>query len=76
MIGTIRMHDGQRYWVANTATYVRPDGAMGVMLVWASLCSECGQQFEFTAPAAASKFQPNRRCQKHKRPGSRPKAVA
>lgn len=76
MIGTIRMHDGQRYWVANTATYVRPDGSLGIMLVWASQCPECGARFQFTAPAAASTFRPNRRCQKHKRPGCRPKVVA
>lgn len=76
MIGTIRMHEGQRFWVANTSTYRRPDGTLAVLLLWASLCPECGQQFEFTAPAAASKFQPNRRCIKHKRPGCRVKVGA
>lgn len=71
MIGTIRMHEGQRFWVASTSTYRRPDGSLAVMLRWASTCVQCGEQFEFTAPASAAKFQPNRRCQKHKRPGCR-----
>lgn len=76
MIGTIRMHQGQRFWVGNTSMYQRPDGSLGVMLVWASQCTDCGEQFEFTAPAASTKFEPNRRCQKHKRPGCRVKVVA
>lgn len=76
MIGTIRMHKGQRYWVSSTFMHERADGTTSVILVWASLCHHCGDQFEFTAPAASARWQPNRRCQRHKRPGSRVRAVA
>jgi hypothetical protein len=76
MIGTIRMFKGQHYWVGNTFTRQRPDGSLAVILVWASHCATCGDHFEFTAPAAASKWEPNRRCAVHKRPGHRVKGEA
>lgn len=76
MIGTIRIHDGQRYWVANSFMRDRADGTKAVILVWASRCAACGEHFEFTTPAAATKWQPNRRCDKHKRPGQRVKGAA
>lgn len=76
MIGTIRMFKDQRYWVANTFTRDRADGSVAVILVWASRCATCGEQFEFTTPAAASKWHPNRRCKAHKRPGQRVKGAA
>lgn len=69
MIGTIRMHKGQRYWVGNSFMRKRADGSLAVILVWVSQCPECGEQFEFTVPAAAERFSPNRRCKMHKRPG-------
>lgn len=73
MIGTIRNHDGQLFWVAETFMRERKDGSLAVVLVWVSQCATCSEEFSFTAPALASKFQPNRRCQKHKRPGQRVK---
>lgn len=74
MIGTIRTHKGQLYWVADTFTRRRKkDGTLAVIAVWASQCAQCGEELRFTAPAAATKFQPNRRCDKHKAPGRRVK---
>lgn len=71
MMGTIRMHKGQRYFVADTFTRQRAGGTLAVVLVWASNCADCGAKFEFSTPAASSKWEPNRRCDQHKRPGVR-----
>lgn len=73
MMGTIREYMGQRYWVADTFMHARKNGSLAVVLVWASHCAECGEEFRCSTPAAAKKWQPNRRCQKHKRPGCRVK---
>jgi len=71
MMGTIRDHRGQRYWVADTFMRARKDGTQAVILIWASHCADCGEEFRCSTPAAAAKWQPNRRCAKHKRPGVR-----
>jgi len=68
-MGTTQTYKGQLYWVADTFMHERKDGTLAVILVWASQCLECGDEFRFTQPALAEKFAPNRRCQKHKRPG-------
>ena len=75
MIGTIRNHQGQVYWVADTSTRRRRDGALAAILIWASQCVDCGAELRFTTPAATSKFEPNQRCDKHKAPGKRVKGV-
>lgn len=75
MIGTLRTHAGQLYWVADTSTRRRKDGSLAVILTWASQCADCGEELRFTTPAAATKFQPNRRCDKHKAPGRRVKGA-
>lgn len=75
MIGTIRVYKGQFYQVVTTSNRVRRDGTMATILHWQSPCAECGEPFLLTTPAASSKFEPNRRCQKHKRPGQRVKQV-
>lgn len=76
MIGTIRNHDGQLYWVADTFMRARKNGTLAVILIWASQCADCGEELRFSWPAAAAKFHPNRRCDKHKRPGKRVRAAA
>jgi hypothetical protein len=72
-IGTARDHCGQAYTVTGTFQRQRKDGTTATVLEWTSHCAECGAPFTFTTPAASAKFQPNRRCQTHKRPGHRVK---
>jgi hypothetical protein len=66
-----RYFRGQRYVVAGWFKRQRRDGTEAIILRWESRCAECGELFQFTAPVASPTFQPNRRCQKHKRPGQR-----
>lgn len=74
MIGTIRTEKSQRYEVVDTFERDRKDGSVALILIWESPCAECGEPFRFSTPQRTSKFQPNRRCQKHKRPGQRVRA--
>jgi hypothetical protein len=76
MIGTTRTEKGQRYDVVDTTQRDRKDGTVATILHWQSACAECGAPFRFTTPAASAKFQPNRRCAKHKRPGQRVKEAS
>lgn len=61
----------QLYELARTEPYQRRDGTETELIVWQSHCATCGEPFELRTPSKASKFVPNRRCQKHKRPGAR-----
>ena len=76
MIGTVRDYQGQPYTATRAFERKRVDGSIATIIEWTSPCATCGEPFTMTAPAAASKFQPNRRCQKHKRPGQRVKGAA
>jgi len=76
MIGTVQYYRGQRYEVVETTERRRKDGSIATILHWQSPCAQCGEPFRLTTPAASSKFQPNRRCVKHKRPGIRVKESA
>lgn len=69
----VREHKGQRYTVTGSFERERRDGTTAIILQWTSHCADCGKAFTFTSPAASAKFAPNRRCQKHKRPGHRVK---
>lgn len=62
---------GQTYRCVGEEPYTRRDGTDTTLMVWESECAKCGQAFKFKTPVAASKFIPNRRCAKHKRPGAR-----
>jgi hypothetical protein len=66
-----RIFDGQSYHLVKSEPYTRLDGGKTTLSVWQSNCPVCSALFEIRTPAKASKFQPNRRCTKHKRPGSR-----
>ena len=66
-----RIYDGQSYHLAGSEPYTRLDGGKTTLSVWHSNCPVCGAPFEVRTPAGSSKFQPNRRCQRHKRPGHR-----
>ncbi|GGC31242.1 hypothetical protein GCM10011371_18340 [Novosphingobium marinum] len=74
MIGLVRDFRGQRYEVVEKSERTRRDGTLAIILHWESMCADCGEPFRLTTPAASSKFEPNRRCQKHKRPGQRVKS--
>jgi len=68
---TTRVHDGQRYELVRTEPYTRTDGSDTTLAVWRSMCPTCGEAFEVRTPSRARRFEPNRRCEKHKRPGVR-----
>jgi rRNA maturation protein Nop10 len=65
------LYDGQHYELVRTEAYTRRDGSETTLSVWQSECPVCGEAFEVRTPARARKFEPNRRCGKHRRPGVR-----
>lgn len=68
----VRTFRGQTYRLVGSFVRARKrDGSEATILTWQSFCAQCGDSFTITTPAASSKFQPNRRCQVHKRPGQR-----
>ena len=70
--GPDRTFRGQTYRLVGSFVRARKrDGSEATILIWQSFCAQCGDSFTITTPAASSKFQPNRRCQVHKRPGQR-----
>lgn len=71
-MGAAREHKGQRYTCTAAVPFTRRDGTVSAVLTWQSDCAECGAAFSFKM--GATKFEPNRRCAKHKRPGQRVKA--
>ncbi len=73
MNSLIRSHHGQIYTVIGEFKRDRRDGSKATILTWVSNCATCGEPFTITTPKASAKFEPNRRCQKHKRPGQRAK---
>lgn len=64
-------HDGQRYICAEIKPYKRRDGVSSEVAVWLSRCANCGEFFVFRTGRTIARFQPNRRCDRHKRPGVR-----
>lgn len=71
-----RTYRGQLYAMTGSFQRERRDGTLATILEWTSPCADCGEPFTITTPAASAKFEPNRRCQKHKRPGQRVKEAA
>jgi hypothetical protein len=68
---TIKVFDGQAYELVGTVPYTRRDGTATELRQWRGYCADCNAEFIFSSPISASKFSPNRRCTKHKRPGAR-----
>jgi hypothetical protein len=64
-----KFYDGQCYESVRTEPYTRLNGRETTLLVWRSHCPTCGDAFEVRTPLRARKFEPNRRCPEHKRPG-------
>ncbi len=74
-VGDTRSHRGQFYTAIESFERTNARGGTSIILRWLSCCAQCGEVFYITTPAASSKFEPNRRCQKHKRPGARVREV-
>ncbi len=62
---------GQTYVCIGIEPHEKRDGAQTLLARWQSNCAQCGEPFEFRMPLKATRFEPNRRCAKHKRPGKR-----
>ncbi len=73
-VGEVRDHKAQKYLCTAVSPYTRRDGTQSALLVWESRCAECDEVFTFKTPNG-EKFEPNRRCQEHRRPGFTPKAA-
>ena len=74
--GMQKIFDGQVYKLARTEPYTRRDGSQTMLTVWRSHCADCGEVFELRTPTASSRFEPNRRCRNHKRPGVKVRLAA
>jgi hypothetical protein len=68
-----RMLEGQPYWLVGRRPYTRADGSETTLDVWESLCADCKAPFQFLRAGGQpiERFSPNRRCDRHRRPGSR-----
>lgn len=66
-----REYMGQHYEAVGERQHTCRDGSEIKLTVWASLCAQCGELFFCTTAEHAVKFNPNRRCEKHRRPGQR-----
>jgi hypothetical protein len=71
-----QLYKGQHYSLTGTVPHTCRDGRETELEVWRSTCANCGEPFDCMRPAKAKRFEPNRRCQKHKRPGQRVKGGA
>lgn len=74
--GKVREYDGQRFECVRIEPYIRRDGVMSSVAVWRSKCAACRTSFDFRSPLRVARFQPNRRCVRHRRPGQRVRPVA
>jgi hypothetical protein len=71
-VGKVREYDGQRYECIGFERYERRrDGAMSKLALWRSSCAQCRAPFVFKTPKSIKRFEPNRRCPKHRQPGMR-----
>jgi hypothetical protein len=69
-IGTELTYDGQSYTLIALEPHRRQDGHSSVLLVWQTECAKCQAPFDCRSSVAVRSL--NRRCDKHRRPGSRP----
>jgi hypothetical protein len=66
-----RFLHNQRYVFVGIVPHTRRDGTRTTLLRWRSACPQCDAPFECSTPSEATRFNPNRRCDEHKRPGQR-----
>lgn len=69
--GKTRKFRDQVYKCIGLEPYERIDGSRTMLSLWRSACAECGRPFVTSLPAKARRFEPNRRCREHRRPGVR-----
>jgi hypothetical protein len=65
----VKKLDGQEYRAVGEEPHTRQDGTATTLVRWQSRCAECGQLFDVLLAKTATRFNPNRRCQKHRKPG-------
>jgi len=71
MLKPDRTFRDQQYWSGDSKPHTRRDGTPITLREWKSHCAECGRLFSFWRPTKRAKFDPNRRCEEHRRPGCR-----
>lgn len=71
--GNIRKHKGQRYLVKRLVPYLcvgkAPNRRQTLLVELETACSVCGDRFEFLLSALRPRFEPAKRCKKHRAPG-------
>jgi len=67
----VRHYRGQVYGRMGVLPHTCRNGRETTLIIWGSFCATCGDRYTFTVPGLSKKFQPNRRCQRCKRPGRR-----
>lgn len=72
---TVETYKGQTYVAVGTVPHYCRDGRETTLSRWMSWCIQCSEPFMFTTPTQRSKFQPNRRCKEHRRPGQMPRGA-
>ena len=73
MIGSFKYYGGQQYECVGEQPYTRRDGSQTYLAVWETRCATCNCTFRFKYSTNSEKFEPNRRCKDHKRPGAKVK---
>lgn len=71
-IGTSVILNGQPYTFVAVELYIRKDGVASQWLTWEAPYWDCGEAFRVSLGLGGSKGV-NRRCRKHRQPGSRVK---
>ncbi len=66
-----RIFRGQTYECVAFQSHISRAGGTTVLAFWQSHCAECGAPFTLETGLFTKRFLPNRRCQRHKRPGRR-----
>ena len=70
----IKVYDGQSDELIGVVPHKRVAASETELLVWECHCPICSDIFEDRTPSQARTFEPNRPCQRRKRPGMRVKA--
>lgn len=65
--------NGQRFELIGHEPHVRQDGALTTLLVWQAECLTCGAGF--ISRTSVARWAEVRRCELHRQPGKRVKAI-
>lgn len=66
-IGQRVVHRGQLHELVRVEPHLKRDGEATSLLVWSSLCAQCGEPFEWRSPVRTE--WPTKRCEAHRKPG-------